>query len=99
MPSAMQNMSWNVANETGNATSIMSEGRNGERQQKFIEKTRKIDQQITSEKRKICQRNRRKEKKHQKKTKAKRRLKKTDIREKENLRNRCRRTKRQQKRQ
>ena len=59
----MQNMSWNVTNKARNSISMMSKGNNGERQQKLIERTRKIDQQITSEKRKICQRNRRKEEK------------------------------------
>ena len=41
---------------------MMREGKNGERQQKVIERTRKTDQQITYKKSKICQKNRRKEK-------------------------------------
>ena len=55
-------------------------------------------QQITQDKNKIYQKDRRKEK-TVKNTKAKRRYKKTEITEEENTRKRCRRSKRQQKRQ
>ena len=41
---------------------MMREGKNGERQQKFIESTRKTDQYITQDKSKMYQKNRRKEK-------------------------------------
>ena len=41
---------------------MMREGQNGERYQEFIERTRKTDQQITQEKRKVYQKNRREKK-------------------------------------
>ena len=41
---------------------MMRKEKNGERKQKYIDRPRKTDQQITYKKSKLCQKNRRKEK-------------------------------------
>ena len=76
----LQNMFWNLTKETRNSIWMTRKEKNGERQYKIIERTRKIDQQTPWKKSKIYQKNRRKEKavEEEKKLIEERRIKRSE---------------------